>query len=84
MFIEWVQNGLIPLQPLPYHHIAEYLVHLFDPRRGVKTIKVHRSSITSAHKIVSPPTPQQDEMIFNMIRAMFIQQIHNPLPKLGV
>ena len=59
------------------------MVHLFRQNKQVNTIKVHRSSISSALKLISPPTPIQEDTINNLLKAMAVQRPRtvNPLPK---
>ena len=74
LFIEWADTQNLPRSDLSYPQLMDYLIHLFMTGRQVNTIKVHRSSITSALRLVKPPSPLEEETLSNIIRAMSIQR----------
>ena len=68
LFTDWLAPKDIPTQSASYHHLADYLVHMFNQNKQVNTIKVHRSSVTSALRLLNPPDQLQDSTITNVLR----------------
>ena len=68
LFTDWLAPKDIPTQFASYHHLANYLVHMFNQNKQVNTIKVHCSSVTSALRLLNPPDQLQDSTITNVLR----------------
>jgi len=74
LFVDWIVSKDIPVDNISFHHLAEYLTHLFHQGKQVNTIKVHRASITSVLKLKCPPSTLQEETLTNLIKSMSIQR----------
>ena len=71
-FALWAnEKGLHP-NDLSFITLAEYLVYLFSQNKKVNTILVHKASISSVLKLLSPPTALQESTLQNVIRQMTI------------
>ena len=68
LFTDWLASKDIPTQSASYHQLADYLVHMFNQNKQVNTIKVHRSSVTSALRLLNPPNQLQNNTITNLLR----------------
>ena len=74
LFVKWCETQ--GLNPLDVHiaRLADYLTSLFKRGLAPATIRVHRASISSVLRLTRTISPEEDEFIRKLIRAMGLQR----------
>ena len=74
-FFHWCESHGVDPRSAPIHHIADFLIALFDKGRTISTIKGHRSAIAAIHSGFADGTcVSTAPCLSNIMRALFLQR----------
>ena len=74
-FFHWCESHGVEPRSAPVHHIADFLIALFDKGRTISTIKGHRSAIAAIHSGFADGTcVSTAPCLSNIMRALFLQR----------
>ena len=74
-FFHWCESHGVDLRSAPVHHIADFLITLFDKGRSISTIRGHRSAIAAIHSGFADGTcVSTAPCLSNLIRALFLKR----------
>ena len=74
-FFHWCESHGVDPRSAPVHHIADFLIALFDKGRTISTIKGHRSAIAAIHSGFADGTcVSTAPCLSNIMRALFLQR----------
>ena len=80
-FFHWCESHGVDPRSAPVHHIADFLIALFDKGRSISAIRGHRSAIAAIHSGFADGTCVSTALcLSNLIRALFLK--HLPVRKL--
>ena len=73
-FFHWCESHGVDPRSAPVHHIADFLIALFDKGRSISTIRGHRSAIAAIHSGFADGTcVSTAPCLSNLIRAPFVE-----------
>ena len=73
--LHWCESHGVDPRSAPVHHIAVFLIDLFDKGRSISTIRGHRSAIVAIHSGFADGTcVSTAPCLSNLIRALFLKR----------